>query len=121
MHYGISMPCFLPEHLASNHDVAQFVDWAKHAEAAGWDAFFVWDHMLFWKPDRLHVFDPWVLLTAIAQATQRIRLGPLITPLPRRRPWKVARETVSLDQLSNGRLVLGVGIGAPTQYDFEPF
>jgi alkanesulfonate monooxygenase SsuD/methylene tetrahydromethanopterin reductase-like flavin-dependent oxidoreductase (luciferase family) len=121
MLYGVSMPCFIPERLASDTDVRRFAEWARVAEDAGWDGFFVWDHMLFWKPDRLHVFDPWVLLTAIAAATDRIKLGPVITPLPRRRPWKVARETLSLDHFSNGRFILGVGIGAPTQYDFEPF
>jgi alkanesulfonate monooxygenase SsuD/methylene tetrahydromethanopterin reductase-like flavin-dependent oxidoreductase (luciferase family) len=121
MRYGISVPCFVPEALASRNDPGHFVEWAKAAEAAGWDGFFVWDHMLFWKPDRLHLFDPWILATAMATQTERIKLGPIVTPLPRRRPWKVARETVSLDHLSNGRLILGVGLGAPTQYDFAPF
>jgi alkanesulfonate monooxygenase SsuD/methylene tetrahydromethanopterin reductase-like flavin-dependent oxidoreductase (luciferase family) len=65
--------------------------------------------------------DPWIALTAIAAATERLRLGPLITPLPRRRPWKVARESVTLDHLSNGRLVLGVGLGIDFWDEFRGF
>lgn len=83
---------------------------AKDAEDAGWDGFFTWDHLAFdWIS--APVVDPWVAYTAIAMTTQRIRFGPLVTPLPRRRPWKLARETVSLDHLSGGRLILGVGLG----------
>ncbi len=82
---------------------------ARDAEQAGWDGFFVWDHMT--TDEALPVVDPWVALAAVALATQHIRLGTTVTPLPRRRPWKVARETVSLDRLSGGRLVLGVGTG----------
>ena len=65
--------------------------------------------------------DSWIALTAIACDTKRIRLGPLITPLPRRRPWKVAREALAVDHLSKGRLVLGVGLGAPPDVEFEYF
>jgi probable F420-dependent oxidoreductase len=57
------------------------------------------------------VVDPWIALAAIAMATERIRIGPMVTALPRRRPWKLAREAASLDDLSRGRLILGVGIG----------
>ena len=85
---------------------------AQAAEAAGWDGFFLWDHLL---PDadsaRGPVADPWIALTAIAGATSRLRLGALITPFPRRRPWKLVRETVTLDHYSAGRLVVGAGIG----------
>jgi alkanesulfonate monooxygenase SsuD/methylene tetrahydromethanopterin reductase-like flavin-dependent oxidoreductase (luciferase family) len=119
--YAISMPNFVPAEQAAAVDMRRFVDWARMAEAAGWDAFFIWDHMIFWQPDRLYVFDPWVLMAGFAMATERIKIGTMVTPLPRRRPWKVAREAVSLDHLSNGRLILGVGIGAPTEYEFKPF
>jgi len=85
---------------------------AQAAEAAGWDGFFLWDHLL---PDadsaQGPVADPWIALTAIAGATSRLRLGALITPFPRRRPWKLVRETVTLDHYSAGRLVVGAGIG----------
>jgi len=85
-------------------------DLAQDAERAGWDGFFIWDHVRLGCSDQ--VLDPWVGLTAIAMVTSRIRIGTLVTPLPRRRPWKLARETTTLDRLSGGRLILGVGIGA---------
>lgn len=65
--------------------------------------------------------DPWVALTAIALRTQRIRLGPMVTPIPRRRPWKLARETLSIEQISDGRLVLGVGLGYFPSEEFADF
>jgi len=83
-------------------------DLARDAENAGWDGFFLCDHM---AGHALPFVDPWVALTAIALNTQRLRIGTTVTPLPRRRPWKLARETVSLDHLSGGRLTLSVGIG----------
>src|ERR687897_1921571 len=83
---------------------------AAEAEEAGWDGFFVWDHVR-WRPPVLDVADPWITLAAIAAATTSVRLGPMVTPLARRRPVKVARETATLDALSGGRLTLGVGIG----------
>jgi len=93
-------------------DPAVVVDLAVAAEAAGWDGLFLWDHIARpHEPERALVPDPWILCAAIAAATTRIRLGPMITPLARRRPQKVARETVTLDQLSHGRLIFGVGLG----------
>jgi alkanesulfonate monooxygenase SsuD/methylene tetrahydromethanopterin reductase-like flavin-dependent oxidoreductase (luciferase family) len=84
------------------HDALRF---AEAAETAGWDGFFVWEPV--WGND------PWVTLAAVAMRTTRIRLGTLLTPLSRRRPWKVASETATLDHLSNGRVILSVGLGAP--------
>jgi alkanesulfonate monooxygenase SsuD/methylene tetrahydromethanopterin reductase-like flavin-dependent oxidoreductase (luciferase family) len=92
---------------------------AADAEAAGWDGFFVWDHVAY-RPPVTHVADPWVTLAAIAVRTQRVRIGPLVTPLARRRPHQLARETVTLDRLSGGRLVLGVGLGPDTTGEFDP-
>lgn len=83
---------------------------AAEAEEHGWDGFFVWDHTTYRAPVQA-VADPWVVLSAVATATERLRIGPMVTPLPRRRPVEVARQTATLDQLSQGRLVLGVGIG----------
>ncbi len=91
---------------------------ATRAERAGWDGFFVWDHLTYRAPVTA-VADPWVTLAAVAMATRRVTLGPLITPLPRRRPHKLARETVTLDRLSAGRLVLGVGIGSDRNGEFD--
>jgi alkanesulfonate monooxygenase SsuD/methylene tetrahydromethanopterin reductase-like flavin-dependent oxidoreductase (luciferase family) len=82
---------------------------AHEAEDAGWDAFFLWDHIQVGWPDA--VADPWIALAAMAMATSRILIGPIVTPLYRRHPWKLARETVTLDHLSGGRVVLGVGLG----------
>lgn len=84
---------------------------AAEAEAAGWDGCFVWDQ-LCWRGPVRPVADPWISLAAMATATERLRLGPMVSPLPRRRPAKVARETATLDRLSGGRLILGVGIGS---------
>lgn len=111
MQFGIHIPPFGPL-----SDTQLLAELAAEAEQAGWDGFFLWDDVAFAPP--IPVGDPWIALTAIALRTQRIRLGPLVTPLPRRRPWKVARETVSLDLLSHGRLILGVGIGGSLE-DFD--
>lgn len=92
--------------------VKTLVALAQDAEAAGWDGFFLWDHILPDSHSALGpVIDPWIALTAIASATSRLKFGNLITPIPRRRPWKLARETASLDQYSDGRLIVGAGIG----------
>jgi alkanesulfonate monooxygenase SsuD/methylene tetrahydromethanopterin reductase-like flavin-dependent oxidoreductase (luciferase family) len=102
---GLSLPLF--DELSDPLVVARL---AADAEAAGWHGVFVWDHLRWEVPVR-RVADSWITLAAIAYATERIRLGPMVTPLPRRRPVKVARETATLDVLSGGRLTLGVGIG----------
>ncbi len=93
---------------------------ARRAEARGWDGFFVWDHIRYREPVQA-VADPWVALAAIACATEELRLGPMVTPLSRRRVHKLARETVTLDHLSRGRLTLGVGLGSTRNGEFEPF
>ena len=93
---------------------------AVAAEERDWDGFFVWDHIVYRAPVRA-VADPWVALAAVACATSSLRIGPLITPLARRRVHKVARETVTLDLLSSGRLTLGVGLGGTRNGELEPF
>ena len=85
-------------------------DVAVEAEEAGWDGGFVWDHLLYAEPVRA-IADPWICCAAIAARTSRILFGPMVTPLSRRRPQVVARQAVSLDRLSGGRLVLGFGLG----------
>ncbi|MCW2986906.1 MAG: class flavin-dependent oxidoreductase [Conexibacter sp.] len=93
---------------------------AADAEAAGFDGFFLWDHIVYSAPTQA-VLDPWVAMAAIAMATERIVTGPLVTPLSRRRPHKLARETVTLDLLSAGRTVLGVGLGSDRHGELSPF
>lgn len=94
---------------------------AQEAEAGGWDGVFVWDILLFDPQSMPAVTDPWIVLAAIAMRTQRIKIGPMVATLARRRPWKVAREAVALDHLSGGRLVLGVGLGQSGSGDFAQF
>lgn len=113
MRYGFVVP---------GGDPATVVGLAREAEAAGWDGLFYPDGMVI--PDETGSggspwYDPWVVLAAVAVATSRIAIGPMLTPVSRRRPWKLARETVTLDHLSHGRLVLPVGLGAVET--FGPF
>lgn len=103
MKYGVNLPPF-----GAFSDPRVVANLAKQAEDAGWDGFFLWDHVGFY--DDL-IADPWICLAAAALATSTIKLGTMVTPLARRRPSKLARETTTLDRLSNGRLILGVGLG----------
>ncbi|MBK9180375.1 MAG: LLM class flavin-dependent oxidoreductase [Acidimicrobiales bacterium] len=100
---------------------AALVELAVAAEAADWDGVALWDHLHFHRTADVDVFDPWVVLGAVAQATKRVRLGTLVTPLARRRPWKVAKELVTLDHLSAGRAVFGAGLGSPADDEFGAF
>jgi alkanesulfonate monooxygenase SsuD/methylene tetrahydromethanopterin reductase-like flavin-dependent oxidoreductase (luciferase family) len=114
MKFGLTLPnCGL------GNDPAVFVDLAHEAESAGWDGVFIWDSI---EPEQGLAPDPtdpllaathdtWSVLAAIAGTTNRLRIGPMITPVPRRRPWKLARECVTVDRLSRGRLTLSVGLG----------
>jgi alkanesulfonate monooxygenase SsuD/methylene tetrahydromethanopterin reductase-like flavin-dependent oxidoreductase (luciferase family) len=112
---GLSVPCFAA-------DPGQLIDLGVAAEQAGFDGFFLWDHLVFSATGAgPPVLDPWLLLAAVATRTSRIRLGTLITPVPRRRPWQLAKQTVTLDRLSDGRLILGVGLGSGGRGDFEVF
>jgi alkanesulfonate monooxygenase SsuD/methylene tetrahydromethanopterin reductase-like flavin-dependent oxidoreductase (luciferase family) len=102
---GLWFPLF--DELAEPANVVRL---GAEAEEAAWDGLFVWDQIRWREPIR-QVADPWITLAAVASATETIRLGTLVTPLARRRPAKVARETATLDRLSGGRLTLGVGLG----------
>ena len=99
----------------------QLVALAVTAERAGWDAFFLWDHLHLVRALALDVHDPWVVLGAAAHATDQLSLGTLVTPVARRRPWKLAKEITTLDHLSGGRVVVGVGLGWPNDDDFGAF
>ena len=101
MQYGFIIP---------RGDLNTIIEQAVAAEAAGWDGVFYWDGIYIEQMGEM--FDPWVTLAAMAMRTERVRLGAVLTPVSRRRPWKLARETATLDHLSHGRLVLPVGLGA---------
>jgi alkanesulfonate monooxygenase SsuD/methylene tetrahydromethanopterin reductase-like flavin-dependent oxidoreductase (luciferase family) len=116
MKYGLHVPNF-----GGFGDARVLADLARDAEAAGWHGLFLWDHLLFCEPDHNDHVDPWVALTAVAASTERLMLGPVVTAVARRRPWELARQTVSLQNFSNGRLVLGVGLGDPVEWDFRFF
>jgi hypothetical protein len=105
MHYGF---------VIEGGDPNAIIELAQEAEAAGWDGVFIADAIDIGVPGAppFPWFDPWIVLAAMAIRTERIRIGTIITALPRRRPWKLARETATLDQLSKGRVILGVGLGA---------
>jgi alkanesulfonate monooxygenase SsuD/methylene tetrahydromethanopterin reductase-like flavin-dependent oxidoreductase (luciferase family) len=115
LQFGVHIPNF--GHFG---EPAAVVELAQAAEQAGWDGLFLWDHIR-WEHDDWPVVDPWIALAAAAQATGTLRLGTMITPLARRRPWKVARETVSLDHLSGGRLIFGAGLGWGADTEFGAF
>ena len=102
-------------------DPRALIDLATAAEAEGWDGLFLWDHVLRAASEPPEVADPWIALSAIAAATTSIRLGPMITPIARRRPQKLAREAVTLDHLSAGRLTLGLGLGVDTYGELSRF
>jgi hypothetical protein len=116
MQYGLYVQNF-----GEYGDPHNLIALAVDAEQAGWDGFFMWDHLQLYRHSDVPVVDAWIALAGIAARTEHLKLGPVITPLARRRPWKVAREVVSLDQLSRGRLVFGVGLGTPPDAEFDCF
>ncbi len=107
MKYGLSLPNGGPSPI----DIIQL---APLTEASGWDGLFLEDYIIWQGHQEVPTYDPWVLLTGMAVMTKSIRLGTMVTPLTRRRPWKVASECTTLDLISNGRMILGVGLGDTT-------
>jgi alkanesulfonate monooxygenase SsuD/methylene tetrahydromethanopterin reductase-like flavin-dependent oxidoreductase (luciferase family) len=118
MHFSINIPNF-----GDFADARTVATVAAAAEQAGWDALFVWDHVVHRKRQRQGqpFGDPWMLLTAAALATSRIRLGTLVTPVARRRPEQLARQVATLDSLSAGRVIFGAGLGGPIEDEFGSF
>jgi alkanesulfonate monooxygenase SsuD/methylene tetrahydromethanopterin reductase-like flavin-dependent oxidoreductase (luciferase family) len=112
--FGLNLPPF-----GNFADVDVLVDLAVTAEEAGWDGFFLWDHII--GDPGVPFVDPWVALSAIAAATRRVRIGTMVTPLPRRRPWVYARQVTTLDHLSHGRVIAGVGIGGDGWREYSAF
>jgi alkanesulfonate monooxygenase SsuD/methylene tetrahydromethanopterin reductase-like flavin-dependent oxidoreductase (luciferase family) len=109
MKYAITFPNAGPY-----GDPKSAAELAAMAEDAGWDGVFLEDYIVHHiAPGALPTYDPWISLALIAARTSKVRIGMTVTPLPRRRPWKVAREALTIDHLSGGRMILGVGNGAP--------
>jgi alkanesulfonate monooxygenase SsuD/methylene tetrahydromethanopterin reductase-like flavin-dependent oxidoreductase (luciferase family) len=94
--------------IVTTGDPRTVAELAAEAESAGWDGVFYYDGVAIGD---MPLYDPWVVMAAMAMRTERVRLGAIVTPPARRRPWKLAREAMTLDHLSNGRLVLPVGLG----------
>jgi len=104
----------------ANHGITSnpqdYIKLAKRGEECGWDGFFLWDHVFPpWAADD-DVLDPWIILSAIAAQTNEITIGTTVTPLARRRPMMIAREAITIDRLSNGRFILGVGLGSTGEF-----
>ncbi|MGW7087086.1 LLM class flavin-dependent oxidoreductase [Streptomyces sp. NPDC054871] len=116
MRFSVNIPNF--GDFADPRTVAKV---AVAAEQAGWDGLFVWDHVLHRKHAGRPFGDPWMLLTAAALATSRIRLGTLVTPVARRRPQQLARQVATLDVLSGGRVTFGAGLGGPVDDEYASF
>ena len=118
MRFSINIPNF-----GDFADARSVATVAAAAEEAGWDGLFVWDHVVHDKRRRQGqpFGDPWMLLTAAALATSRIRLGPLVTPVARRRPEQLARQVATLDAVSAGRVIFGAGLGGPIDDEFGSF
>ena len=116
MRFSVNIPCF--GDFADPRTVGRL---AATAEEAGWDGLFVWDHLVHRFHGDRPFADPWMLLTAAALATSRLRLGTLVTPVARRRPQALAKQVATLDVLSGGRVTLGVGLGGPIDDEYGSF
>jgi alkanesulfonate monooxygenase SsuD/methylene tetrahydromethanopterin reductase-like flavin-dependent oxidoreductase (luciferase family) len=114
MRFAIFLPPF-----AEFAEPQRVVELSRRVESGGWDGLFFWDHMLAFPG--MAVADPWVVMAAVAAVTARIRLGALVTPLPRRRPWVLSRQMATLDRLSDGRLIGGIGLGDDGWTEFSSF
>lgn len=108
MKYGLDMAC-----AGAAGDPRTMGELAHIAEESGWDGIFLEDYINWQSHTDVPTYDPWVTLAAMAMRTRRVRLGTMVTPLSRRRPWKLAQELVTLDHLSNGRMIFGIGLGDP--------
>lgn len=112
MKQGLVLPNWVVE-----GDAERLVEYGVAAEDAGWDGVFLADHLVMGGEDGYPDFpDPWITLSGIAARTSEIRLGSWVTPVPRRQPWQLARDLATLDRLSNGRVILGTGLGRAFDY-----
>ena len=97
--------------ITGEYSIDKVINLAKEAEDNNWDGFFLWDMLLDSRNPSISTLDPIVTLSAIAASTKKMKLGLMLTPIVRRRPWKLARELVTIDHLSKGRLIIGIGLG----------
>ena len=116
MKYGLVLPLS-----GIDGNVEKLVEFAYIAEQEGWEGLFLEDYIMYWGQANAPTYDPWLTLTAIALRTRQMRLGITVTPLSRRRPWKLVKECVTLDHLSNGRVILGFGLGDEQDKSFGGF
>jgi len=116
MYHGVNLPI-----IGAFADPTLLTELAVEAEQAGWDGVFVWDTLLFDVATMPPVLDPWTVLAAVASRTTRVKIGPMVAQLARRPPWDVARQVVTLDRLSQGRLILGAALGYAGDADFAHF
>jgi alkanesulfonate monooxygenase SsuD/methylene tetrahydromethanopterin reductase-like flavin-dependent oxidoreductase (luciferase family) len=116
MFHGANLPI-----IGEFADPVLLTELAVEAEEAGWDGVFVWDTLLFDAQTMPPVLDPWTMLAVIATRTTRVKVGPMVAQLARRPPWDVARQVVTLDRVSEGRLILGAGLGYAAEADFGHF
>ena len=116
MRFSINVPNF-----GDFADAGAVARVASAAEAAGWDGLFLWDHVVHDKRHQRSFGDPWMLLTAAALATTRIKLGPMVTPVARRRPQQLARQVSTLDNLCGGRVIFAAGLGGPIEDEYGSF
>jgi alkanesulfonate monooxygenase SsuD/methylene tetrahydromethanopterin reductase-like flavin-dependent oxidoreductase (luciferase family) len=116
MHYGLTLPLS-----GIDGDVGRLIEFAHIAEEEGWEGVFLEDYIVYWGSRNSPTYDPWLTLAAIALRTQQVRIGITVTPLSRRRSWKLARESITLDHLSHGRLILGFGLGDEQDSSFTCF
>jgi alkanesulfonate monooxygenase SsuD/methylene tetrahydromethanopterin reductase-like flavin-dependent oxidoreductase (luciferase family) len=114
MRYGLALP-------NGGVDARTLVGFGVLAEEVGWDGVFLEDYIVYQNRQDVQTHDPWAILAGLALRTAHVRLGTEVTPLPRRRPWKLARETATVDHLSGGRLILGVGLGDAAEPGFRQF
>lgn len=111
MKFGI----FVPNFGNTFGDPLLIVELFEEAEEVGWDGFFLWEH-IFYPGSSPPIIDPFTTLAAAAVNTKKLMIGTTVTAVPRRRPWKLARECVTLDHLPMGRFILGIGLGGPEEF-----
>lgn len=112
---------YVPNYGNTFGNAVNLANLAKLAESHNWDGFFIWDHILVEPKQGPKICNPWIALGLMGYVTEKIIIGSTVTPLPRRKPWELAREVSTVDQISNGRVILGVGLGHPPEVEYKSF